>query len=429
MAKVNYKLSEGTREAVREAGVEGSGAREHLAKAQEAQAYQGGVNEIYKGVEAIKEENKKKKEGDLDAEEAWDTGFDSMDSRQDWASPALYDQFSGMEAEYRDKYLVHVKSGDVRAQKKALKEQSVRSSNLQEWKKTMLEAYSVHSREGWGKVITGNTPAAERKRAILKAMSTVDGTVEPSINDKGEMVFTVPGIGEVTHREVKDMVASGKTPTERHDSFVTDTQDVVKSGRKGETFSASGYNNSSRKALTAELLKSPDFATSVLDDAWAGETSLGQDLRDSKVIQNMDFSVEFPDNLISKGSVSKGSTRYPTMSDGKVRVKSLDVDGDGKLTAADFTEENASALIEALKTDPHLLAVIAADWRTMKLENIHIEAKNVYEEEREQEYIKTLSAKAQEQHLATKEATRRSSLTPTQRAAEDLDRRNALVQN
>jgi hypothetical protein len=75
MAEVNYKLSEGTREAVREAGVEGSGAREHLVKAQKAQAYQGGVNEIYKGVEAIKEENKKKKEGDLDAEEAWDTGF------------------------------------------------------------------------------------------------------------------------------------------------------------------------------------------------------------------------------------------------------------------------------------------------------------------------------------------------------------------
>ena len=392
MAKVNYKLSEGTREAVREAGVEGSGAREHLAKAQEAQAYQGGVNEIYKGVEAIKEENKKKKEGDLDAEEAWDTGFDSMDSRQDWASPALYDQFSGMEAEYRDKYLVHVKSGDVRAQKKALKEQSVRSSNLQEWKKTMLEAYNVHSREGWGKVITGNTPEAERKRTILKAMSTVDGTVEPSINDKGEMVFTVPGIGEVTHREVKDMVASGKTPTERHDSFVTDTQDVVKSGRKGETFSASGYNNSSRKALTAELLKSPDFATSVLDDAWAGETSLGQDLRDSKVIQNMDFSVEFPSNAGTK------SFYAPT---GEM-VNSLDVDKDGKLTAADFTEENASALIEALKTDPHLLAVIAADWRTMKLEKIHEDAKAVYAEEQEQAYVKTLRGDAQKQYMDNK---------------------------
>jgi hypothetical protein len=331
----------------------------------------------------------------------------------------LYDQFSGMEAEYRDAYLVHVKKGDVRAQKKALKEQSVRSSNLQEWKKTMLEAYNVHSTEGWGKVITGDTPDAERKRDILKAMSTVDGTVEPSINDKGEMVFTVPGIGEVTHREVKDMVASGKTPTERHDSFVTDTQDVVKSGRKGETFSAIGYNNSSRKALTAELLKSPDFATSVLDDAWAGETSLGQDLRDSRVIQGMDFSVEFPSNAGTK------SFYAPT---GEM-VNSLDVDKDGKLTAADFTEENASALIEALKAEPHLLAVIAADWRTRKLENIHIEAKKAYEEERDRAYIKTLSAESQEQYLATKEATRRNSLSPDERAAEDLDRRNRLVQN
>jgi hypothetical protein len=250
-------------------------------------------------------------------------------------------------------------------------------------------------------------------------MSTVDGTVEPSINDKGEMVFTVPGIGEVTHREVKDMVASGKTPTERHDSFVTDTQDVVKSGRKGETFSAIGYNNSSRKALTAELLKSPDFATSVLDDAWAGETSLGQDLRDSRVIQGMDFSVEFPSNAGTK------SFYAPT---GEM-VNSLDVDKDGKLTAADFTEENASALIEALKAEPHLLAVIAADWRTRKLENIHIEAKKAYEEERDRAYIKTLSAESQEQYLATKEATRRNSLSPDERAAEDLDRRNRLVQN
>ena len=66
-------------------------------------------------------------------------------------------------------------------------------------------------------------------------------------------------------------------------------------------------------------------------------------------------------------------------------VNDLDINGDGYLTAADFTNNDVARILQELERPEHnkLLAEIAGDWMTRKEQNVHAPAKANYDAEQE----------------------------------------------
>ena len=291
-----------------------------------------------------------------------------------------------MEAGYRDEYLEAVRTGDTKLQKRLLKDQGSRSSNLQEWKGTMETALKIHKEYGWGEVIKGDTPDAQRKRDILLAMSKMDSSTKVKMGSDGEMVFNIPGVGDVTRREVDEMVAAGAAPIMREEAFMASSLSVRDAGAAGKSFNKNSNHYTHRKAYAKELRANPDAATSILDDIYSGsETSLAQDLRagilaDGKGIK---FSVTVPKDESGK-KYAGGEEFHPE-----------DVNKDGVLTEADLTEGDVENMIDALRADPKLLAEVAADWQTQIEENIYNTAKAEYNQAIENKRFNSMGKEAQ----------------------------------
>jgi len=374
----SYRLSQGTQSRVAKAGL-GGDARKHLQNAAMA-------DEAGNIVTGIKDQIVEKQEDTTAREDAWDTGFDAMGDRGSWASGELYDQFQIMEAGYRDEYLEAVRTGDTKLQKRLLKDQGSRSSSLQEWKGTMETALKIHTEYGWGEVIKGDTPDANRKRKILLAMSKMDSSTKVKIGSDGEMVFNIPGVGDVTRREVDEMVAAGAAPVVREEAFMASSLKAKDLGETGKSFDKNTNHYTHKKAYAKELRANPDAATSILNDIYSGsETSLAEDLKSGIIAEGVgiEFKVKLPDGV------------FPD-------------DKDRYLTEQDLVDGDIDAIIAALKVNPKILAEVAADWQTQIEENIYNTAKGEYDAAQasaaEAAYIKSLNADSQKAYLADKEA-------------------------
>jgi hypothetical protein len=354
----SYRLSQGTQTRVAKAGLGGE-ARKHLQKA----AIAGEVGKIATG---IKDQAIEKQEDTATREEAWDTGFDAMGDRGSWASGELFDQFQTMEAGYRDEYLEAVRTGDTKLQKRLLKDQGDRSSSLQGWKGTMETALKIHKEYGWGEVIKGDTPKAKRKRDILLAMSKMDSSTKVKMGSDGEMVFNIPGVGDVTRREVDEMIAGGVAPVHREEGFMKSSIEAAELGSKGALYDEKSRHYTNLHEIKKELRGSPDAKVSIMDDVWTGETSLRDDLIAAITAPDgtgINFSVKLP----------KGGIEGFADTGGKV-VDGVD-QGDGILEASELNETNLKILIKAIQDDPDLLAEVVADWRTQKEMKIYDDEK------------------------------------------------------
>ena len=387
----SYRLSGGTQTRVAKAGL-GGDARKHLQNAAMA-------DEAGNIVTGIKDQIVEKKEDTAAREDAWDTGFDAMGDRGSWASGELFDQFQTMEAGYRDEYLEAVRTGDTKLQKRLLKDQGNRSSSLQGWKGTMETALKIHTEYGWGEVIKGDTPDADRKRKILLAMSKMDSSTKVKIGSDGEMVFNIPGVGDVTRREVDEMVAAGAAPVVREEAFMASSLKAKDLGEAGKSFDKNTSHYTHKKAYAKELRANPDAATSILDDIYSGsETSLAQDLEAG----------------IKDGGAIKFSVKLPEDKDGN--VLGYDPNGDGVLNEKDLVDGDIEELIKALKADPKILAEVAADWQTQIEENIYNTAKDEYNQAIENKRFNSMGKEAQAIELQGKrDDLATEGMTPAQR--------------
>ena len=125
------------------------------------------------GEDMFDEAEQLKQESDL-AVATWETGFSQLGDRGSWASGELYDQFSEMEAKYKNEYLQAVQNGDKVAMGKALQAQANRASSLNAWNELMLQANEIYTGSGFGAIITRNPENAH----ILGTLAKNDGSAK-----------------------------------------------------------------------------------------------------------------------------------------------------------------------------------------------------------------------------------------------------------
>ena len=360
----SYRLSQGTQSRVARAGL-GGDARKHLQKAAMA-------DEVGKIATDVTDQIAEKQEDTETRERAWDAGLEGMGDKGSWANANLFDQFSDLEKGYQAEYLEAVRTGDKKTQQRLLKDQGERSQQLQSWKTLMETGYKIHKEYGWGKAVEGESPEAAENRDILDALYTLDGSADVYVSkdgpNKGEMVFNVPGVGEVSRRRAEEILTGGMSPVVRKESAMGYSIQAHDLGSTGKPFSKRGTYHVHHKALAKELRGSKAKATSILEDAWYGETSLEDDLR--AAISMPQGGIEF--NI----EVLKGMT---------------DKDGSGFIESSELSEENLKILLEALKNDTDLLAEVAADWQTKKDMNIYQTALDDYNKEAEAKALELLA--------------------------------------
>ena len=318
------------------------------------------ADEVGKIAAGVKDQIVEKREDTETRERKWDAGLESMGVKGSWANASLFDQFSEIEKVHQKEYLEAVRKGDTKAQQKMLKDQGERSQQLQSWKGLMETGYKIHKEYGWGEAIEGESPKATKNRTILDALYTLDGSADVYVSkdgpNKGEMVFNVPGIGEVSYREAEEILTGGMSPVVREESAVGYSIKAHDLGAEGKYFSEKGAYHIHQKALAKELRGSGESkAISILQDAWYGETSLEDDLRDAlnKPQGGIEFKIEVQGGLI-------------------------DGDNSGFIESHELDEANTKILLEALRNDPKLLAEVAADWQTKKDKNIYKTALDEY---------------------------------------------------
>jgi len=365
----SYRLSQGTQSRVARAGL-GGDARKHLQKAAMA-------DEVGKIATDVTDQIAEKQEDTETRERAWDAGLEGMGDKGSWANANLFDQFSDLEKGYQAEYLEAVRTGDKKTQQKLLKDQGERSQQLQSWKTLMETGYKIHKEYGWGKAVEGESPEAAENRDILDALYTLDGSADVYVAkdgpNKGEMVFNVPGVGEVSRRRAEEILTGGMSPVVRKESAMGYSIQAHDLGSTGKHFSERGTYHVHHKALAKELRGSKAKATSILEDAWYGETSLEDDLREalSATQGGIDFKIELKDE--------------------EALSKMTGLDDTGFIESSELSRENLKILLEALKNDTDLLAEVAADWQTKKDMNIYQTALKEYNKEAEAKALELLA--------------------------------------
>jgi len=329
----------------------------------------------------------------------WKAGFDKMNDRQSWASPELYSQFQQLEKAKAAEHLQAVRSKDKAGAAKILAEQSQRASNLKDWQQTMTTAMQINKDHGWNIILEGDDDEAKANRRIISALAANDGTAKVAIDDSGEMGFTLgqvdpttgrvlPDIDPMTgqpignpkiylHREIDELISVATWPVDMQQSFQNGVLEAQALGNAGGEFNVKGRNNINKNKIKEKVIKNPKNARWILHDVWAGgETTLAEDIMQGQVVQNMGFKVKIPKTF--------GTWTRP-LPQGQA-VNDLDVNGDGYLTAADFTNNDVARILQELEKPEHnkLLAEIAGDWMTRKEQNVYAPAKANYDAQQEQ---------------------------------------------
>jgi len=334
-----------------------------------------------------------------EADANWKSSFDKMNDRQSWPSPELYSQFQQLEKSKAAEHLQAVRSKNKAGAAKILADQSQRASNLKDWQQTMTTAMQINKDHGWNILLEGDDDEAKANRKILRALAANDGTAQVAIDDKGEMGFTLgqvdpttgrvlPDIDPMTgqpignpkiylHREIDDLVSTATRPVPMEQSFQNGVLEAQALGNAGGEFNVKGRNTINKNKIKEKVIKNPKNARWILHDVWAGgETTLAEDIMQGQVIQNMGFKVKIPKTF--------GTWTRP-LPQGQA-VNDLDINGDGYLTAADFTNNDVARILQELEKPEHnkLLAEIAGDWMTRKEQNVYAPAKASYDAQQQQ---------------------------------------------
>ena len=334
-----------------------------------------------------------------EADANWKSSFDKMSDRQSWASPELYSQFQQLERAKAAEHLQAVRNKDKAGAAKILAEQSQRASNLKDWQQTMTTAMQINKDHGWNIILEGDDDEAKANRRIVSALAANDGTAKVAIDDSGEMGFTLgqvdPTTGRVLpdfdpmtgqpignpkiylHREIDELISVATWPVDMQQSFQNGVLEAQALGNAGGEFNVKGRNNINKNKIKEKVIKNPKNARWILHDVWAGgETTLAEDIMQGQVVQNMGFKVKIPKTF--------GTWTRP-LPQGQA-VNDLDVNGDGYLTAADFTNNDVARILQELEKPEHnkLLAEIAGDWMTRKEQNVYAPAKANYDAQQEQ---------------------------------------------
>ena len=361
-----------------------------------------------------------------EADANWKSGFDKMNDRQSWASPELYSQFQQLEKAKAAEHLQAVRSKNKAGAAKILADQSQRASNLKDWQQTMTTAMQINKDHGWNILLEGDDDEAKANRKILRALAANDGTAQVAIDDKGEMGFTLGQVDPITrrvlpnmdpgfavetpgdtrdidpgfenktpggrnmdpgftvetpkvylHREIDDLVSTATRPVPMEQSFQNGVLEAQALGNAGGEFNVKGRNTINKNKIKEKVIKNPKNARWILHDVWAGgETTLAEDIMQGQVIQNMGFKIKIPKTF--------GTWTRP-LPQGQA-VNDLDINGDGYLTAADFTNNDVARILQELEKPEHnkLLAEIAGDWMTRKEQNVYAPAKASYDAQQQQ---------------------------------------------
>ena len=433
----DYSLSASTLAAVREAGVDPKvkGAKTKLGKALGklgpsgtaraalgqgkalADAGQELADFTAERKETIDAEKKAKAKKAEDAGIKWDETFETMADRGSWASPDLFEAFTETEGQFRADYIAAVERGDNAEAQKMLREQGVRANSLSGWKETMTRAAEIQAKHpNLSKLIQGDAPGADGKRDLIKAIADCKLDQENVTFDEktGEMTFNIPGLtGEgtdypdgVKSKDIDKIMTTVLSPVVRENSFRKTTETIEKTLAENPdaSFDMNAAMRNQTKNFEIELHANPESAYSIMNDTWAGKTSLADDLEESISSGALAFEITLPTgdeykNMDTDGDGKIGILEMPGAQDQvdalktsagtdptSDQFKAVDTNNDGVIDAKDLDETSIKKIIKGIQENPGLLAEVAGGWSAMKQENIH----KAKQEEAKQKELKEL---------------------------------------
>lgn len=294
----SYGLDSSTLSAIKEAGVnvETKGGKSNMQKDMlktERLASMGrSADKAAQGLQTYldtKEKEAQENQALLDeAEVLWDNGLSSIESRGQWDTPDMYDQFFEAENTYKQTYLDHIREGRTKEAAKMLQEQKTRANELNGMRTTMKSAVEIQNGKGggWSNKIKNDEESLEIVGSVANIHKDANG--QPNVvtrydSETNEMVFdiyeTVP-TGEVddkgqpikevvigdngkpvvkytkTRRDIDGLVASGIAPSQLRDSENEALTKLSNSAYKGEL----EPNWGSRENMVAQNMKEADIS-------------------------------------------------------------------------------------------------------------------------------------------------------------------------
>lgn len=294
---LNVGLDSSTLSAIKEAGVDvategGSTIRKDMAKIDRTAGVGAAVGVASAGVQAYlatKEKEAQENQALLDeAEVLWDNGLSSIESRGQWDTPDMYDQFFEAENAYKQTYLDHIREGRTKEAAKMLQEQKTRANELNGMRTTMKSAVEIQNDKGggWSNKIKNDPESLEIVGSVANIHKDANGN--PNVvtrydSETNEMVFDIyetKPTGEVdekgqpikevvigengepvvkytkTRRDIDGLVASGIAPSELRDSENKALTDLSNSAYKGDL----EPNWGSRENMVAQNMKEADIS-------------------------------------------------------------------------------------------------------------------------------------------------------------------------
>ena len=354
----------------------------------------------------------------------WDETVDTRAVRGSCASPELLTTFTDTERKFRADYISAIERGDNAEAQKKLREQGVRANSLKGWKETMTRAAEIQAKHpNLSKLIQGDAPGADGKRDLIKAIA--DCKLEEqnvSFDKNGEMMFKIDGLtgkgtdypDGVKSKDIDKIMTTVLSPVVRENSFRKTTETIEKT--LAENPDASFDMNAAMRNQTSnfeiELHANPESAYSIMNDSWAGKTSLADDLEESILSGALAFEINLPTDsaLDQDGDGNVHLEEMPGYEDVKSEVdalktsagnppeegedpsdefKAADKNNDGVIDAKDLDGDSIKKIIKGIQEDPNLLAEVAGGWSAMKQENIH----KTKQEEAKQKDLKEMYAR------------------------------------
>jgi hypothetical protein len=348
----SYRLSNYTQKAVKEAGVDiqneksGKSARQHLINA-------GMADELEKTQVKIKDDIVAKQEAKELAREAWTGGFDIMDERGAWASGELFDQFQGIESDYKEEYLAAVKKGDKKTMGKLMKDQAARGQGLQGWKGTMETANKINNGVGWSEAMKNDPEGLE----IMTALTTLDGeSAKARFDDNGQMVFDISmndgSTRTVTRGEIDKMVAKGVKPVAQEMAFMEKLNASRNDGAAGTPWKG----DANTKRLNALKLTN-DSLPALMSEDMGGGGSFSEHIKSHPDMINAFGEFEYTTEVTAEDGDSMVSPTNPA-SPGGVKVTPEE--------AKNFNEDDLKLIIDALENDLDTAKPYVAEWQMLQ---------------------------------------------------------------
>lgn len=388
---VSYRIGEGVRGAIKQAGAGGS--QEYNQAMQNATMAKGaaGVIDIVSG--KIGDRRKEKEE----ATEAWDAGFDAMGDKGSWASGELFDQFNDIETGYRDEYVEAVRKNDKKAQKRLLKDQASRSSGLQGWKKTMETAKQINDGVGWSNAMKGDTPEAKENQHIMLALSKLDGqTAKARFTEDQGMVFDIKmpnppgGTRTMTRREADEMITNGIKPVKLHLEYLNGLVGYEKKGAEGVPF-----NYAVRRGQNILNIQDDQISGLMTEDIGGGG-SFSDHIKTHpdmlKAFEGFEYTTTVQP-VDANGDVVPGAAGVSPTDDSSPEGATIT-----KEEAKNFNDDDLSLIIEAMQKDTDMAKGYLADWKTAQEQEAHSRGARTVQAESNKRFWESLGKDAQEKY-------------------------------